>query len=127
MHKFLTICKNVIFILFFSIYLCISTKIFLTSKFYLVYIILLNGYFFDFINNYILVKSVRCFSFFLWKFIDKVMIDKVCINGLVNVIFLLSKIVRKLQTGYLYHYICFMMVGLFLLILSSLRILHAIF
>jgi NADH-quinone oxidoreductase subunit L len=51
----------------------------------------------------------------LWKVGDQALIDGVLVNGSWKMVARLSSFVRKMQTGYLYHYALLMLLGIFVL------------
>jgi NADH-quinone oxidoreductase subunit L len=51
----------------------------------------------------------------LWKVGDQAMIDGAVVNGSWRVVGLVSGLVRKIQSGYLYHYALAMILGIFVL------------
>lgn len=85
----------------------------LTNKFMFIYVILKNGYWFDYINLNFVVKVVRKVGLYLYHGSDQFLIDGLLVNGSVYFISYLSQRVKKIQTGYLYHYVFVMLVGLF--------------
>ncbi|MCH9758508.1 MAG: NADH-quinone oxidoreductase subunit L [Proteobacteria bacterium] len=70
--------------------------------------ILLNKYGFDKFNDWFFAGGVRCLATACWKYIDSGLIDGFFVNGSAKVVALTAKIVRRLQTGAVYHY-AFMM------------------
>jgi NADH-quinone oxidoreductase subunit L len=52
----------------------------------------------------------------LWKVGDRGLIDGLVVNGSARTIGALSGVVKRIQTGYLYHYAFVMVVGLVVLI-----------
>lgn len=74
--------------------------------------ILRNNYYFDkFYINYICAGSVALGRKF-WLWIDAGLIDGWIVNGSAKTISAISGQLRKVQTGYLYHYVLIMIVGL---------------
>jgi len=71
-----------------------------------------NKLYVDEIYNFIFVKS----SFYLgkgfWKSIDTDLIDNLGPNGISRLIGSFGKVVSRLQSGYLYHYVLSVVVGL---------------
>lgn len=71
-----------------------------------------NNYYFDKIYiNGIAAGSVALGKLF-WRWIDTGLIDGLVVNGSAKTIGLLSAQIKKIQTGYLYHYVLVMVVGL---------------
>lgn len=71
-----------------------------------------HKYYIDELYNYLLVKPSLKLGTFFWKLIDKIMIDDLGPNGSARVTQTFSAILSKLQTGYVYHYIFIMMIGI---------------
>jgi NADH-quinone oxidoreductase subunit L len=51
----------------------------------------------------------------LWKVGDQALIDGAVVNGSWKLVGWFSSVVRRLQSGYIYHYALAMIVGVFLL------------
>lgn len=74
--------------------------------------VLRNHYYFDKIYiNYFTAGSVGLGKRF-WKWIDAGLIDGWIVNGSAKTIAAISGQVRKIQSGYLYHYVFVMVIGL---------------
>jgi NADH-quinone oxidoreductase subunit L len=80
-----------------------------------VFNLLENKYYLDWINENILARGARALGAGLWKGGDQVFIDGGIVNGSWKLVGLISETVRKLQTGYLYHYALVMILGIFVL------------
>ena len=52
----------------------------------------------------------------LWRVGDVAIIDGVLVNGTANSVAKLAGVMRRLQTGYLYHYAFAMVIGLVILV-----------
>lgn len=74
--------------------------------------ILVNQYGFDAFNDFFLVRGTRKLSHFFFHVGDMKILDHFIVNGTGRGINRISGWIRKLQTGYLYHYVFVMMVGL---------------
>ena len=85
-------------------------------KFSGIYTLLDNKYYFDRFNDWFFAGGARGASGFLWKFGDVQMIDGLMVNGTARLVGLLSGVVRRFQTGYVYHYAFSMIVGVFVLL-----------
>src|SRR5208337_4797328 len=85
-------------------------------KFSGIYTLLDNKYYFDRFNDWFFAGGARGASGFLWKFGDVKMIDGLMVNGTARLVGLLSGVVRRFQTGYVYHYAFSMIVGVFVLL-----------
>ena len=80
------------------------------------YTLLENKYYMDWFNENILARGARGLGFALWKGGDEAVIDGTAVNGSARVVAIFAALVRRLQTGYLYHYALAMIVGLFVLL-----------
>jgi NADH-quinone oxidoreductase subunit L len=80
-----------------------------------IYSLLENKYYLDWINENILARGARALGTSLWKWGDQVLIDGLIVNGSWKVVAQVSGVVRKVQTGYLYHYALAMILGVFVL------------
>ena len=81
-----------------------------------IYTLLDNKYYFDRFNDWFFAGGARNLSRFLWKFGDVKLIDGLLVNGLANLIGKFSGILRRVQTGYIYHYAFAMIIGVFVLL-----------
>lgn len=71
-----------------------------------------NKYYIDEIYNTLFVKPSIKLGNFLWKAIDVLIIDGFGPNGSANMVYRFSGVLSKVQTGYVYHYIFVMVIGL---------------
>jgi NADH-quinone oxidoreductase subunit L len=74
--------------------------------------LLLNKYYFDWFNEKILSTFARGLGFTLWKAGDEVLIDGALVNGSAATVGWIGSIVRRVQSGYLYAYAFWMVIGL---------------
>jgi NADH-quinone oxidoreductase subunit L len=72
-----------------------------------------NKYYLDWINENILARGARVLGTGLWKGGDQAIIDGTVVNGSWKLVGWISGMVRKLQSGYLYHYALVMILGIF--------------
>ncbi len=84
-------------------------------RFMPVYTLLENKYYMDWFNENILASGARVIGTGLWKGGDQAVIDGFLVNGSWKVVGWLSGVVRRLQSGYLYHYALVMILGVFVL------------
>ncbi len=84
----------------------------MAKRFRLIYTILLNKYGFDAFNNLFFVKGGRALSNFFFKVADVKLLDGYIVDGSGEGINRLSLWVKRLQSGYLYHYALVMIIGL---------------
>jgi len=89
---------------------------FIKRKFSFIDTILENKYYFDRFNDWFFAGGARGTSRFLWKFGDVKMIDGFFVNGSANMVGKFSGVLRRIQTGYIYHYAFAMIIGVFLLL-----------
>jgi NADH-quinone oxidoreductase subunit L len=80
-----------------------------------VFNLLENKYYLDWINENILARGARGLGMGLWKVGDQAIIDGTVVNGSWKLVAWFSALVRKAQSGYLYHYALAMLVGIFVL------------
>ncbi|MGH8301002.1 MAG: NADH-quinone oxidoreductase subunit L, partial [Steroidobacteraceae bacterium] len=74
--------------------------------------LLVEKYYFDWINEKIIVPLARGIGFGLWKAGDQGIIDGALVNGSAAAVGWLGGAVRKVQNGYLYSYAFWMVIGL---------------
>jgi NADH-quinone oxidoreductase subunit L len=86
------------------------------KRFQWIYTLLDNKYYFDRFNDWFYAGGARGLSSFLGKFADKFLIDGLMVNGSASLVGRLSGVVRRFQTGYIYHYAFTMIVGVFILL-----------
>jgi NADH-quinone oxidoreductase subunit L len=80
-----------------------------------VFILLENKYYLDWFNENILARGARALGTGLWKGGDQAIIDGALVNGSWKLVGMVSGAVRKVQTGFLYHYALVMILGIFVL------------
>ena len=86
------------------------------TKFAVINTILEKKYGFDDFNERVFAFGSRYIGEKLWQVGDVKIIDGGMVNGTANLIGRLSGVVRKLQTGLIYHYAFAMIIGVFLLL-----------
>jgi NADH-quinone oxidoreductase subunit L len=74
--------------------------------------VLENKYFFDWINEKIIARGARLFGTIFWKGGDQGIIDGLAVNGSANTIGFVASVVRRVQSGFLYSYAFWMVIGL---------------
>ena len=79
------------------------------------YTLLENKYYFDWFNENVLARATRAMGTGLWKGGDEAVIDGALVNGSWKLVGWVSSVVRRLQSGYIYHYAFGMIIGVFLL------------
>ena len=80
-----------------------------------VYALLENKYYIDWFNENVLAKGMRASGNCLWKTGDQKIIDGFFVNGSWKLVSWVSSWVRKVQSGYIYHYAFGMILGVFVL------------
>ena len=79
------------------------------------YSLLENKYYLDWFNENILARGTRVLGSHLWKTGDQKIIDGFFVNGSWKAVAWISSRVRKVQSGYIYHYAFGMIIGVFVL------------
>jgi NADH-quinone oxidoreductase subunit L len=85
-------------------------------NFQAIYTVLQNNYYFDRFNDWFFAGGARGASRFLWKFGDVKMIDGMMVNGTAKLVGMFSGVLRQAQTGYVYHYAFWMIIGVSVLL-----------
>jgi len=86
------------------------------QRFSLVNRVLENKYGFDSFNERVFAAGSRFIGNKLWQIGDVKIIDGGMVNGTANLIGKLSGVMRKLQSGLIYHYAFAMIIGVFLML-----------
>ena len=84
----------------------------LQQRFSVLHHILLNKYYFDELFAGVFGGGSRLLGSGLWNLGDRLLIDGVIVNGSAHCVGWSAKVVRQLQSGYLFHYAFVMIVGL---------------
>ncbi len=79
------------------------------------YTLLDNKYYLDWFNENVLARGARALGNGLWKGGDQRLIDGALVNGSWRLVGWVSGVVRRLQSGYIYHYAFGMIIGVFVL------------
>jgi NADH-quinone oxidoreductase subunit L len=74
-----------------------------------------NKYYMDWFNENVLAPAARGLGGGLWKWGDQGVIDGVLVNGSWKLVGRVALVVRRLQSGFLYHYALAMILGIFVL------------
>jgi NADH-quinone oxidoreductase subunit L len=80
------------------------------------YTLLENKYYMDWFNENVLARGARGLGMVFWKGGDQGIIEKGFVNGSWKIVRWISGYVRRLQTGYIYHYALVMLLGVFVLL-----------
>jgi NADH-quinone oxidoreductase subunit L len=75
-------------------------------------VVLENKYWFDWFNENVLARGSRLLGTVFWKVGDQALIDGAVVNGSANTIGFFAGIVRRVQSGFLYSYAFWMVIGL---------------
>ena len=86
------------------------------TKFSGIYQILENKYGFDSFNERVFAAGSRFIGNKFWQVGDVRLIDGAMVNGTANLIAKFSLVMRKLQTGLIYHYAFAMIIGAFVML-----------
>jgi len=74
-----------------------------------------NKYYLDWFNENVLACGARALGMGLWKGGDQAIIDGALVNGSWKLMAWISGLVRRLQSGFIYHYAFGMIIGIFVL------------
>ncbi|HUL46382.1 MAG TPA: NADH-quinone oxidoreductase subunit L [Steroidobacteraceae bacterium] len=85
-------------------------------RFRLTYRILSEKYYFDWLNEKVLAPIARGVGVGLWKGGDQGLIDGAMVNGSAEGVGWLGGVLRRVQSGYLYSYAFWMVIGLVVLL-----------
>ncbi len=77
-----------------------------------IYALLVNKYYFDEFNEKVIARGSRAIGGIFWRVGDVMLIDGAAVNGSARLVGWFSGVVRRVQTGYLYHYAFAMIIGL---------------
>ncbi len=78
-----------------------------------IYTLLENKYYMDWFNENVLARGARMLGTAFWKGGDQGVIERGFVNGSWQLVGWISGKVRRLQTGYIYHYAFVMLLGVF--------------
>ena len=84
----------------------------LATHFSLLYRALINKYGFDAFNDHVIVRGVKACGRFFYNTGDQRLIDGLIVNGTGRTVLWFAQKGRTMQSGYLYHYATFMVLGL---------------
>ncbi|MCS5591017.1 MAG: NADH-quinone oxidoreductase subunit L [Gammaproteobacteria bacterium] len=86
------------------------------KRFHRVNYVLESLYGFDRFNEIVFVRGSRKLGNLLWRVSDMAIIDQFMVNGSARFARFVGSVIRPVQTGYLYHYAFFMIIGLMLVL-----------
>ncbi len=75
-----------------------------------------NKYYFDWFNEQVVAAGSRAVGRLLWRGGDQLVIDGALVNGCAGLVGALAGVVRRVQTGLLYSYAFWMVIGLAVLL-----------
>ena len=75
-------------------------------------VVLENKYYFDWFNENVLAAGSRLFGKVFWKIGDQAIIDGAVIGGSTGFIGWTASVIRRIQSGFLYSYAFWMVIGL---------------
>jgi NADH-quinone oxidoreductase subunit L len=87
----------------------------LAAKIGLLYTVLMNNYYFDRFNEWFFAGGARRIGNLFSKVGDGAIIEGI-VNGSARLVGWLGRVLRQLQSGYVYHYAFTMIIGLFALL-----------
>jgi NADH-quinone oxidoreductase subunit L len=86
------------------------------QRFSWLYRLLTQKYYFDWVNEKVIAPLTRGIGIGLWKGGDELLIDGALVNGTARSVSGFGSVLRLVQSGYLYSYAFWMMIGLALLL-----------
>jgi NADH-quinone oxidoreductase subunit L len=86
------------------------------GRFQLIYAMLVRKYGFDEFNDVVFASGARGVGRVLWRGGDAGLIDGLLVNGSARLVGMFAGLVRQIQSGYLYHYVFAMIIGLLFLL-----------
>jgi NADH-quinone oxidoreductase subunit L len=86
------------------------------AKFHAVHTLLDNKYYMDKFNQVVFAAGARVLGKGLWNVGDRALIDGLIVNGSAKAVGFFSSVIRRLQSGYIYHYAFVMILGVLLYI-----------
>ncbi len=89
----------------------------MAGRFQIIYQILIHKYGFDAFNDRVFVQGTHSLGKWLSRVTDNALIDAALVDGTGKTVYGVSSVVRRLQSGYLFHYISFMVAGVFILLI----------
>jgi len=81
--------------------------------------ILLQKYGIDALYDAVFGRAIMRLGRVLWKVIDEALIDKVLVQGSGLAVRIFASLLRSIQSGYLTHYVFFMMIGILVMLVQG--------
>ncbi len=75
-------------------------------------VVLENKYFFDWFNENVIARGARILGKIFWKGGDQALIDTVVVDGSARTVGFFAGVIRRVQSGFLYSYAFWMVIGL---------------
>ena len=85
----------------------------IAARFHAIYTLLDQKYYFDRFNDWFFAGGARAVGRFASNFGDRTLIDGLMVNGSARLVGFVSRVFRRIQSGYVYHYAFVMIVGVF--------------
>ncbi len=95
---------------------CPKIPDFIAKRFHWVQILLIKKYFVDDVYDFLSTGFARLFGMIVYRVGDVFIIDRGLVEGSARTTMIVGAILRRLQTGKLYHYALSMVLGLFILL-----------
>lgn len=87
-------------------------SVWFVKRFHLLYAVLLQKFGFDAFNQVVFVEGTKDAGHLFYDVSDVKVIDGMCVNGSGRAVQWLAKTIRKVQTGFIYHYALLIVLGL---------------
>lgn len=81
------------------------------AKFHALHTLLDNKYYLDKFNQAVFANGARLLGGGFWNIGDKALIDGLVVNGSAKLVGWFASVIRRAQTGYIYHYAFVMILG----------------
>jgi len=101
-----------VFFAWFVVIVAPQLRTWFMRRFSWIYRSLVNQYGFDLFNDFVLARGTRKLANFFFNVGDLKILDHYVVDGSARNVTRVSKLVRRLQSGYLYHYAFVMIIGL---------------
>ena len=83
----------------------------IAARFRAIYTLLDQKYYFDRFNDWFFAGGARAVGHFASNFGDRTLIDGLMVNGSARLVGLVSRVFRRIQSGYVYTYALVMLLG----------------
>lgn len=120
LHSFTTLtfwlASGGVFLMWLFYVACPAIPEWISKKFSWFHTFLLRKYFVDETYDIVSIGVSRGLGQFFWKIGDLLFIDSGAVHGSAKTVRFIGNMLRKLQSGYLYHYALMMIIGLFVIL-----------